>query len=107
MLLISVKKNTTLVTIGWAKDKSQIFEVRKNVKETAYRVNSNNSSSSYTPLIMTVHPVIIITAQATIIVLMITQVQIAHRPIQEEQTVEVVIKQKNENRSSRLFNTLA
>ncbi|RFT10929.1 hypothetical protein DYB39_08090 [Providencia rettgeri] len=49
MLHISVKKNTTLVTIGWSKGKSQIFEVRKNVKETAYRVNSNNSSSSYTP----------------------------------------------------------
>lgn len=55
---------------------------------------------------MTAHPVIIITAQATIIVLMIIQVQIAHRPIQEAGTAEVVIK-KNENRSSRLFNTLA
>ncbi len=51
MLHISVKKNTTLVTIGWSKGKSQIFEVRKNVKETAYRVNSNNSSSSCPPLL--------------------------------------------------------
>lgn len=46
------------------------------------------------PLIMTAHPVIIITAQATIIVLMIIQVQIAHRPIQGEVMAEVVIKQK-------------
>ncbi|MEX9887784.1 hypothetical protein AB7W89_17020 [Providencia rettgeri] len=49
ILHISVKKNITLVTIGWSKGKSRIFEVRKNVKETACRVNSNNASSSYTP----------------------------------------------------------
>lgn len=53
---------------------------------------------------MTAHPVIIITAQVTIIVQMITQVQTAHRPIQGEVMAEVVTKQKNENRSSRLFN---
>ncbi|WP_333986962.1 hypothetical protein [Providencia huaxiensis] len=48
MLHISVKKNVTLVTIGWSKGKSQIFEVHKNVKEAAYRMNSKSSSSSYT-----------------------------------------------------------
>lgn len=56
------------------------------------------------PLIMTAHPVMVTTAQVAIIVLMITQVLIVHHPIQGEVMAEVVIKQKNENRSSRLFN---
>ncbi|MEQ4675586.1 hypothetical protein ABN063_13550 [Providencia vermicola] len=49
MLHVSVRKNTSSVTIGWAKGKSQIFEVRKNVKDTAKQTNSSHSNSSYVP----------------------------------------------------------
>ncbi|EPL9568659.1 hypothetical protein MMK73_000707 [Providencia rettgeri] len=49
MLHVSVKKNTSLVTIGWAKGKSQIFEVRKNVKNITKKANSNHSNSNYAP----------------------------------------------------------
>ncbi|WP_369310742.1 hypothetical protein [Providencia rettgeri] len=49
MLHVSVRKNTSLVTIGWAKGKSQIFEVRKNVKEINRQTNTNSSGSSYVP----------------------------------------------------------
>ncbi|HFF8523499.1 TPA: hypothetical protein ACGEYH_002237 [Providencia rettgeri] len=47
MLHVSVRKNTSSVTIGWAKGKSQIFEVRKNVKDTPKQTNSSHSNSSY------------------------------------------------------------
>lgn len=49
MLHVSVRKNTSSVTIGWTKGKSQIFEVRKNVKDTAKQTNSSHSNSSYVP----------------------------------------------------------
>ncbi|HGV3502972.1 TPA: hypothetical protein ACLLFU_002531 [Providencia stuartii] len=49
MLHVSVRKNTSSVTIGWAKGKSQIFEVRKNVKDTPKQTNSSHSNSSYVP----------------------------------------------------------
>lgn len=49
MLHVTVKKNTSLVTIGWAKGKSQIFEVCKNVKDTTKKINSSHSNSSYVP----------------------------------------------------------
>lgn len=49
MLHVAVKKNTSLVTIGWAKGKSQIFEVCKNVKDTTKKINSSHSNSSYVP----------------------------------------------------------
>ncbi|HEC8330031.1 TPA: hypothetical protein RG647_RS16915 [Providencia rettgeri] len=49
MLHVSVRKNTSSVTIGWAKGKSQIFEVRKNVKDTTKQTNSSHSNSSYVP----------------------------------------------------------
>lgn len=49
MLHVSVRKNTSLVTIGWIKEKSQILEVRKNVKGTARQASSNNPHSNYTP----------------------------------------------------------
>ena len=49
MLHVTVKKNTSLVTIGWAKGKSQIFEVCKNVKDSTKKINSSHSNSSYVP----------------------------------------------------------
>ncbi|HGN1705597.1 TPA: hypothetical protein ACKRTE_001444 [Providencia rettgeri] len=49
MLHLSVRKNTTLITIGWAKDKSQIFEVRKNLQKTAQQTQSDSSHSIYIP----------------------------------------------------------
>ncbi|WP_275074622.1 hypothetical protein [Providencia rettgeri] len=49
MLHVSVKKNTSLVNIGWAKGKSQIFEVRKNVKDTTQKAHASHSNSNYAP----------------------------------------------------------
>lgn len=49
MLHLSVRKNTTLITIGWVKDKSQIFEVRKNYQEASQRAHSASYNSGYVP----------------------------------------------------------
>ncbi|EMA4781082.1 hypothetical protein U3C50_000776 [Providencia rettgeri] len=49
MLHISVKKNTTLVTIGWSKGKSQIFEVKKNYQDIASHRTSSSSNTRYVP----------------------------------------------------------
>lgn len=49
MLHLSVRKNATLVTIGWIKGKSQIFEVRKNYQETTRQMHGDSSHSAYLP----------------------------------------------------------
>lgn len=49
MLHLSVRKNTTLVTIGWMKGKSHIFEIRKNYQEATRRSHSGSSYSANTP----------------------------------------------------------
>ncbi|MEX6211569.1 hypothetical protein AB6G58_19375 [Providencia huaxiensis] len=82
MLHISVKKNTTLVTIGWSKGKSQIFEVKKTTKTLLPTERHPHQIPVMSPQFMKVPLATIPIVLAIIFVQMIIPVLIAHHPIQ-------------------------